>query len=112
MDLFTKTFHKVSTKPLNMAYTMFSNFYKKSHEHIFDFFMPRMLHTQREIEERACFKLSQVLIVIKVSYMRNMGEFGFLDTPGEYKRYRRRIASKTLELLHEKKLREVETLFF
>jgi hypothetical protein len=100
----------IPSRQWNFLYHVFSKFYQeRSHGIILDSFIPRILPSQKQIEEKAAMKLAQVLTVIKLGAAKKESDSqslpcGFLQSSAERQNYRKRISFKILEMMAQGKL--------
>lgn len=92
-------FHRLPASQLNLAYHIFSKFYQKQpYTHLIESFIPRILPTQRQIEEKAAWKLAQVLGVIRISFLQAKGAMP-QESAAERQEYRKKLVAQLLEML-------------
>jgi pimeloyl-ACP methyl ester carboxylesterase len=106
-SLINTLLQKIPAKQLNFAYQLFSNYYqKKSRINLIESFIPRILPTQKQIEEKAVRKLAQVLGVIKMSFLRaTLSESQTpLEGSSERQEYRKKLVAWICEMLSQGQL--------
>lgn len=99
LNKINRALQEIPAKKLNLAYDLFSDIYKRSRGSVMEHFMPRLLATQKEIEEKAARKLAQVLSVIKIAYLKQSGESSLLQSVKQRQEYRRKLTFNLLAML-------------